>query len=571
MSTMKKAKHVSCADRARQYPKGTLHADSGKLFCSYCNVTLDHTRKGSIDRHLESSVHICKRKASGDLQEKNTKRQATVAGMFSRHTLARDERNVSVYELVEAFTAANIPLEKLDHPSLRKYLQSNVTNLGLLPASQHLRTDYQTKVFSNHKQQLKELLSAAPSVAVVTDEANDSQDRSCLHILFIPGIKTPQASLTAYLAEVVYLKQVNGVTVSQAILTCLANFGISYDDVSAVVTDNASYMLKAFEKMEPVLPNAIHCTCNAHIINLVGEAWQKNFKSVNRFVALFKSIFTHCSARKRRYKHFLALETGSEVSLPPSPVVTRWSSWFRAVIHHAKYIQFYKDFIANELEVGDATLAMTEINELFQDHKGIAEDVQFIASNALRLVDLLTWFESSHVHIHLTYNKVMDLLAWAEYEQNIATEKYKKVYKDTVCKLSQYYRCEGRRFSQPGLKFMKSVRVFDFKQVSLLPCDELVQIIPGMDDHRVMAEFAAYKEMAVSTPADTSVTSFWFASSERFPLLSRLALKYLSVPNNSVDAERSVSLYNNVNAPQRQAMSASNLASQVMVSKNSKN
>jgi hypothetical protein len=147
----------------------------------------------------------------------------------------------------------------------------------------------------------------------------------------------------------------------------------------------------------------------------------KNFKTVNRFVALFKSIFTHCSARKRRYKDCLALETG--------------------FIRHAKYIQFYKDFIANELEVGDATVAMTELNELFQDHEGVAEDVAFIAANALRLVDLLTWFESS--------DKVMDLLAWAEYERSIVIKKYKKVYEGTVCKLSQYYRCEGRRLSQP--------------------------------------------------------------------------------------------------------------------------
>jgi hypothetical protein len=76
-----------------------------------------------------------------------------------------------------------------------------------------------------------------------------------------------------------------------------------------------------------------------------------------------------------------------------------------------------------------------------------------------------------------------------------------------------------------------------------------------MDDRRVMAEFAAYKEMAVS----------------RFPFVNRLALKYLSVPNNSVDAERSVSLYNNVSAAQRQVMSMSNLASQVVVAKNSRN
>jgi len=91
----------------------------------------------------------------------------------------------------------------------------------------------------------------------------------------------------------------------------MANTGISYNNVSAFVTDNASYMSKAFEKMTAILPNAVHCTCNVHILSLVGETWRKNFKDVDRLVAVFKSIFTYCSARKCRYKEFLAEETGT--------------------------------------------------------------------------------------------------------------------------------------------------------------------------------------------------------------------------------------------------------------------
>ena len=51
---MKKAVYLSCADRVKQHPKGSLHADDGQLFCTCCNVTLDHTRKGSIDRHFQT-------------------------------------------------------------------------------------------------------------------------------------------------------------------------------------------------------------------------------------------------------------------------------------------------------------------------------------------------------------------------------------------------------------------------------------------------------------------------------------------------------------------------------------
>jgi len=429
-------------------------------------------------------------------------------------------------------------------------------------------------VFKRHKAQLKTVLAAESSVAIVTDEASDAQGRFGLHILFIPEVDTTsEFSPAAYLADIVYLEKVNTVTVSQAVLTCAAEMGVSYNNVSAFVTDNASYMSKAFEKITGILPNAVHCTCNAHILSLVGETWRKNFKVVDRLVALFKSIFTYCSARKRRYKEFLAEKTGTDdVPLPPVPVVTRWNSWFKTVIHHAKYIAFYKDYVDEELDIGEATNALTELKELLHDPVVLAEDVNFVAASALKLVELLTWFESSEIRIHLAYNRVTDLLAWAEYEASSATiDKYKKAFKDTADKLSQYYRPTSRsRFTQPGLDFLKAVRVFDFKQVSLLPCDELIKKIPGADSRHVLAEFAAYKAMAGDIPSETTIVSFWHASSDRFPLLSRLALRYLSVPTNSVDAERSVSQYTTVSAPQRQRLSTSNLTNQVIIAKNSK-
>lgn len=88
------------------------------------------------------------------------------------------------------------------------------------------------KVFSNHKE-LKELLSAASSIAIVTDEASDSHDKFCLHILFIPGMDTSKSNPVTYLADITYLEKVNAVTVSQAALACGATMGISYSNVSA--------------------------------------------------------------------------------------------------------------------------------------------------------------------------------------------------------------------------------------------------------------------------------------------------------------------------------------------------
>jgi len=430
-------------------------------------------------------------------------------------------------------------------------------------------------VFDHHRQELKELLAAAPSVTIVTDEASDSQDRFGLHILYIPQMSNDSGDLTAYLGDIVYLDQVNGQTVSQAIIKSISSYNISYDNVSGFVTDNASYMSKAFDNLKALLPNAVHLTCNAHILSLAGETWRANFKNVDQLVAKFKAIFTYCSARKRRYKQFLAAKLNvDDVPLPPTPVVTRWNSWFQTVFHHAKYIDHYSDFVTAELQISESK-ALDELLTLLKDPRlHVVDDVNFIASNAGKLVEDLTWFESRDIHIHLAYNRLMDLLAWAETSSaNTIKAEYKKVFDDMASKLCQYYKPSGReRFSQPALSFMKAIRVFDFKQIQLLTCDDsTLNVIHGLnDDINVKSQFAGYKAAAINVPAETSLPEFWFACRDRFPQLSSIALRYLSVPTNSVDAERSVSQYTNANAPQRQSLSADNLANQVIIAKNSK-
>ena len=99
------------------------------------------------------------------------------------------------------------------------------------------------------------------------------------------------------------------------------------------------------------------------------------------------------------------------VSPPPVPVVTRWNSWFNSVSHHDIYFEHYRGFIDAELEVSASTNALSELKLLLQDDGLIKLEVAFISSSTSALVELLTWFESRNVQLHLAYNQIMDLLA----------------------------------------------------------------------------------------------------------------------------------------------------------------
>ena len=108
---------VTAADRARNYPKGTLHADDGLLFCSTCNVVIDHSRKSKIDKHLESGSHIEK------AQNQSTGKQQTLKTSFECKTTTQVEKVKICQAWIKACCAANIPLHKSDNKELRNPAQ----------------------------------------------------------------------------------------------------------------------------------------------------------------------------------------------------------------------------------------------------------------------------------------------------------------------------------------------------------------------------------------------------------------------------------------------------------------
>jgi len=67
--------NITANDRARNYPEGTFHVDDGRLFCSSCNLVVDHLQKFVVDKYLEGASHKWKRaerKESGKQQTLKT-------------------------------------------------------------------------------------------------------------------------------------------------------------------------------------------------------------------------------------------------------------------------------------------------------------------------------------------------------------------------------------------------------------------------------------------------------------------------------------------------------------------
>uniref|UniRef100_A0A3Q3AQ48 CGG triplet repeat-binding protein 1 n=1 Tax=Kryptolebias marmoratus TaxID=37003 RepID=A0A3Q3AQ48_KRYMA len=62
------ALNISAKDRAKQFST-QLHKSGGKLFCTSCNVIIEHKHKSSIDKHFVSAKHV--RRAADEGQSRN--------------------------------------------------------------------------------------------------------------------------------------------------------------------------------------------------------------------------------------------------------------------------------------------------------------------------------------------------------------------------------------------------------------------------------------------------------------------------------------------------------------------
>uniref|UniRef100_H2ZYA5 HAT C-terminal dimerisation domain-containing protein n=1 Tax=Latimeria chalumnae TaxID=7897 RepID=H2ZYA5_LATCH len=423
--------------------------------------------------------------------------------------------------------------------------------LYIIRSSHALWDNYLPKVYKMHETQLHELFQGASSI-LLADESTDSEDRYILDILFIPAFEDKKISS---LIDVVFLKEVNSVKVSQAVVQTVSKYNVDFDQVSAFLTDNAMYMTKAWtQSLNGLFANAVHITCNAHIISLACKLWHKKLQDVNRFVTAWKHIFQHAPARKTWYKEYLKAINFYSEAFAPVPVLTRWNLWFETVLYHSERIHLYERFIEAEEELTTPTNALNELSETLQN-ENLKKQFEFVAAHAKSLMSAIKGFESSKPSIHQTFNTVSDLISWAERKaqnENLSTDThlnilFKSVLFDTAQKLKGYYEKRGPRFTQPGVEFFKSVRFFDPCQVVTLRFDQgyLAARIPCFSKEEYN-EFLSYSSAATETNHDVDAATYWFLQKERWPALAKLAIRCLSILPHSEDAERSLSRYGQV-------------------------
>ncbi|PKB94746.1 hypothetical protein RhiirA5_438122, partial [Rhizophagus irregularis] len=241
--------------------------------------------KSTVDGHCLSKGHIKKKQVYESNEQ--AKKQLTISTVNA----AFESKKEVIEDLIEAFSHANIPLEKVNHllPFFKKYLKEG----GAIPQAPILRQVHLPRVFNKYSSSLQTYFNQKP-VAIIIDETTDDCSQSVVNTFFAFRQHTK-------LVSVDFLECVNNSTMGGTLLSILPNFNISYTLPRLFLSDSAAYMKKCFqEALKPIMPQLIHLPCYAHIINLIGDTWRtlSDFSLLKTFLSKIKETFVYALARK---------------------------------------------------------------------------------------------------------------------------------------------------------------------------------------------------------------------------------------------------------------------------------
>jgi len=210
---------VTLTARVTEYAKEGMYVfDSLKklMGCKYCGCRVDWIRKSTVDGHISSTLHKESKSKAKSPNTTSSKRQFGIAHSLNNASKAKDDRETFIKSTVHAFVKANIPLHKLDNPSMRKWIKEFIPgkyNLafffcfffrrvlifiktvhitcifvvriggGDLPKSKWLRKHYLPLIKKDYDEEIKEYLKGK-KINILCDETTNKNGEAAFLVLF---------------------------------------------------------------------------------------------------------------------------------------------------------------------------------------------------------------------------------------------------------------------------------------------------------------------------------------------------------------------------------------------------
>lgn len=301
----------------------------------------------------------------------------------------------------------------------------------------------------------------------------------------------------------------------------------------------------------------MHTTCWCRIINLLADEVRGEMKVADRCIAEMKFAFTKSIDRQQSYLEHLTKAGLKTCTLPPPPVLTRWTTWLRAGSHHWNLFAPTVTWIQSSTE---NTRVMKSLKEI------IGEDLEQLAQELERISKVYEGVAST------IRNLERDNMEASEVWPQLQLLKSYMVTLGLSPGKSELYMDK----KHPAISFWNEVQVLDIRkcpaEFSCLPAS--LQRFSTKDIPA--AEIVYFNYLRRQENVKSALTSknkaieFWTSHKAELPSFSELALKALSVLPSRSCVERSFSYLKKTLAPQRTAMTEDNLSAHLRVIFNKK-
>jgi hypothetical protein len=265
-------------------------------FCKTCGITVSFKKKSQLSQHIKTKMH--------------------------QEALNSESGDTFYSDLCEAFTAANIPLHKLQNPVLKAFLAKYTDRH--IPDDSTLRKNYIPGCYKKIMTSIQNKV-ADNYIWVSADETTDILGRCVTNVVI--GVLHPTISYTPYLIRTAITSSINSSKMCEIIEQSLSNscITVNKENVLLFTSDAAAYMLKTGKLLKALYPNMLHITCLAHALHRICEFVRDEFPDIDKLISLCKKIFLKAPSRVSLYKELYPL-----LPLPPAPVITRWGTWIEA-------------------------------------------------------------------------------------------------------------------------------------------------------------------------------------------------------------------------------------------------
>ena len=256
-----------------------------------------------------------------------------------------------------------------------------------MPSESLIRKRYLDEVYQNVIGKIRKNIGNN-FIWFTVDESTDARGRYIANLLV--GVLNNNESSEPYLIASRQLEKTNNNTIARFVQEGLSDFflpnRVPSEKIVLMLSDAATYMVKASNVLKVFYENLIHCTCLAHGLSRVAETVRLQFPVVNDLIKNGKKIFVKSPLRIQAFR-----EQVPNVSLPPEPVLTRWGTWLEAALYYADYFHKFKAFVT-DLDEASAQ-SIKECQRILND-KQVFQNLTFIKCHYSYIPQFLTKLET---------------------------------------------------------------------------------------------------------------------------------------------------------------------------------